>query len=323
MRAITQDTYGSAEVLVPTEVDPPAVDADEVLVRVAAAGLDRGTWHVMTGRPLLARLFLGLRRPKQRVPGLDLAGTVVEVGAKVTQWRVGDQVHGIGKGSFAELAVADPAKLAPRPGGLSDEEAAVVPVSGLTAWQAVVREGRVEAGHRVLVTGASGGVGTYAVQVAVARGAHVTAVCSAAKSDLVRDLGAERVLDYATDDITDGSTTYDVVVDIAGNTPLARFRKVLAPRGRIVVVGSETDEAVFGGLGRGVRGALGSAVRRQKTVMFVASESGADLAELGPLLESGQVRPVVDRVYPLDEVPTAMRYLESGEVRGKVAIKVS
>jgi NADPH:quinone reductase-like Zn-dependent oxidoreductase len=322
MRAITQDTYGPVTVLVPAEVGRPAIADNEVLVRVAAAGLDRGTWHVMHGKPYLARLFLGVRRPKQRVPGLDLAGTVVEVGTAVTGHAVGDRVYGIGKGSFAEYAAADPAKLAPRPEGLSDEEAAVVPVSGLTAWQAVLQKGRVEAGHRVLVTGASGGVGTYAVQVAVAAGAEVTAVCSAGKADLVRSLGAARVLDYAVDDVTDGSTTYDIVIDIAGNTSLRRLRRALAPRGRVVVVGGETDGAVLGGLQRPLWGALTSAFRRQKVVMFVASESGADLAEITPLLESRQVRPVVDRVFALDEVPDAMRHLESGAVRGKVAIKL-
>lgn len=323
MRAITQDAYGPVEVLRPTELERPTIADDEVLVQVSAAGMDRGTWHVMHGKPYLARLALGLRRPKARVPGLDLCGTVVEVGAEVTGRTVGEAVYGIGKGSFAEYAAADPAKLAPRPEGLSDDQTAVVPISCLTAWQAVTRAGRVEAGQRVLVTGASGGVGTFAVQVATALGAEVTAVCSAAKADLVRSLGATRVLDYAVDDLADGSATYDVIIDVAGNTTLRRLRRALAPRGRVVIVGGESGTAVVGGLGRPIWGALTSPLRRQKVVMFISAESGADLAEITPLLESGQVRPVVDRVFSLDEVPDAMRHLESGAARGKIAIKVS
>lgn len=324
MRAITQDQYGSADVLASAELPRPEVADDQVLVEVTAAGMDRGTWHILHGKPYAARLALGLRRPRRRVPGLDLAGTIVEVGADVTGWSVGEAVFGVGIGSFAEYAAAKPSKLARRPSGLSVEEAAVVPISGLTAWQAVTNAGQVSAGQRVLVTGASGGVGTYAVQVAVAVGAEVTAVCSAAKADLVRSLGATRVLDYRRDELTDGSTTYDVIIDIAGSTPLRRLRRVLAPRGRIVVVGGESaGTALMGGLGRPIWGALTSAFRRQKVVMFMASESGADLDEMTPLLESGAVRPVVDRVFALDEVPAAMRHLESGAVRGKIAIKVS
>jgi NADPH:quinone reductase-like Zn-dependent oxidoreductase len=323
MRAITQDGYGGTEVLVPSEVERPTIEADEVLVRVAAAGLDRGTWHVMHGTPYLARLGLGLRRPRARVPGLDVAGTVVEVGERVTGLAIGDRVHGIARGSFAELAPAKAAKLTAAPVGLSDEEAAVVPVSGLTAWQAVARHGRVAEGQRVLVTGASGGVGTFAVQLAAAAGAEVTAVCSATKADLARSLGATRVLDYRVHDLTAVTTPYDVVVDIAGNTPIRSLRRIVAPRGRIVVVGGETDGRLLGGFQRPVWAALTSPLRRQKVVMVVASESGADLAELTPLLESGRVRPVVDRAFGLAEVPEAMRYLESGAVRGKVAITVS
>ena len=253
MRAISQDTYGEVEVLQLGDLPRPTITATEVLVEVAAAGLDRGTWHVMRGKPYLARLALGLRRPRARVPGLDLAGTIAEVGAEVTGWAVGDDVYGIGRGSFAEYAVADPAKLSRRPAGLSDEEAAVVPVSGLTAWQAVTRAGRVQAGQRVLVTGASGGVGTYAVQVAAALGAEVTGVCSASKAELVRSLGATHVLDYAADDVL-AHGPYDVIIDIAGNPSNKRLRRALTPRGRAVIVGGETGGALAGGLGRPIRG---------------------------------------------------------------------
>lgn len=322
MRAITQDTYGPVEVLKPADLPRPVIGPDEVLVEVAAAGLDRGTWHVMHGKPYLARLALGLRRPRARVPGLDLAGTVVEVGDKVTAWSVGDEVYGIAKGSFAEYAAALSRKLSRRPAGLSDAQAAVVPVSGLTAWQAVTRAGRVQPGHQVLVTGASGGVGTYAVQVAVAAGAEVTAVCSGAKADLVRSLGATHVLDYATDDLTTGSRRYDVIVDIAGNTPLKGLRQVLAPRGRIVIVGGETGSAFAGGLGRPIGGALTSLFRKQKVVMFLATENGDDLVPITELIESGQLTPVLDTTYPLEKAADAMAHLESGRTRGKIALSV-
>ena len=322
MRAITQDAYGPLEVLEPTDLPRPVVAPDEVLVEVAAAGLDRGTWHVMHGKPYLARLALGLRRPRARVPGLDLAGTIVEVGDAVTAWSVGDVVYGIGKGSFAEYTAANPAKLARRPAGLTDEQAAVVPVSGLTAWQAVTRAGRAEPGHRVLVTGASGGVGTYAVQVAVALGAEVTAVCSAGKADLVRSLGATHVLDYATDDLADGTRQYDVIVDIAGNTPLKRLRRTLTPRGRVVIVGGETGGVIAGGLGRPIWGALTSLLRRQKVIMFLSKETGTDLVPITDLIESGRLTPVLDTAYPLEKAADAMAHLESGRTRGKIAISV-
>lgn len=326
MRAITQDAYGPSEVFTACDLPRPVITPDEVLVEVSAAGLDRGTWHVMHGKPYLARLALGLRRPKARVPGLDLVGTVVEVGERVgetsTAWAVGDEVYGIGKGSFAEYAAADPAKLSRRPAGLTDEQAAVVPVSGLTAWQAVTRAGRVEPGHRVLVTGASGGVGTYAVQVAVALGAEVTAVCSVGKADLVRSLGAAHVLDYATDDLADGTRHYDVIIDIAGNTSLKRLRRALTPHGRVVIVGGESGSAIAGGLGRPIWGALTSLVRRQKVVMFVSKESGADLAPITDLIESGRVTPAVDTVFALEKATDAMAHLESGRTRGKIAIAV-
>lgn len=322
MRAITQDTYGPLEVLKPADLPRPVIAPGEVLVEVAAAGLDRGTWHVMHGKPYLARLALGLRRPRARVPGLDLVGTIVELGDTVTGWSVGDEVYGIGKGSFAEYAAADPGKLSRRPAGLTDEQAAVVPVSGITAWQAVTGVGKVEPGQRVLVTGASGGVGTYAVQVAVALGAEVTAVCSAGKADLVRSLGAAHVLDYAIDDLADGARQYDVIVDIAGNTSLKRLRRALTPRGTVVIVGGETGSAFAGGLGRPIWGALTSPFRPQKVVMFLSKESGADLAPITDLIESGRVTPVLDTAFPLEKAADAMAYLESGRTRGKIAISV-
>ena len=238
MQAIVQDHYGSTEQLRLAEVPDPVAGPGEVLVRVGAAGVDRGTWHVMTGRPLAARLALGLRTPKDRTLGRDVAGTVEALGEGVTGYAVGDAVYGTARGSFAELAVVPLTRLARRPANLSVEEAAAVPVSALTALQAL-RAGGVEAGDRVLVIGASGGVGSYAVQLAVDLGAHVTGVCGPAKADLVRSLGAERVVDHTTTPLESLGERFDVVLDIAGHRPVRVLRRLLTERGRLVVVGSE------------------------------------------------------------------------------------
>jgi NADPH:quinone reductase-like Zn-dependent oxidoreductase len=322
MRAIAQEAYGDAEVL--RLVDRPlprAVRDDEGLVRVHAAGLDRGTWHLMTGTPYAVRLVTGLRRPRQPVPGLDLAGTVVEVGAAVTRFAPGDEVYGIGTGTFAEYAVAKEAKLASRPAGLTHRQAATVPVSAITALQAVTDLAGVRAGQRVLVTGASGGVGSYAVQIAVAAGAEVTGVASAAKADLVRSLGAAHVLDYATDDFAALADRYDVIIDIAGNASLSRLRRALTPTGTAVLVGGE-DAGRLLGMGRQLRALVVSLFSRQRLTMRVPKESAADLERLTALIDAGQVKPSVGATYPLADAAEAMRQLVAGQVRGKVAIAV-
>src|SRR3954469_15318715 len=239
MRAVVQDGYGTSDVLRVAEVARPTVGPREVLVEVRAAGLDRGTWHLMQGKPRLLRLVFGLRSPKQPVIGRDVAGTVVEVGAEVTAFAVGDEVFGVAPGSVAEYAVAREDKLARRPANVTWEQAAAVPVSGGTALQAVVDAGRVAAGQKVLVIGASGGVGSYAVQLATSAGAEVTGVASAAKADLVRALGADHVLDYAADDFADGTAQYDLILDIAGLSELSRLRRALTPTGTLVLVGGE------------------------------------------------------------------------------------
>jgi NADPH:quinone reductase-like Zn-dependent oxidoreductase len=318
---VVQDGYGGSEVLRVAERPAPRPGPGEVLLRVHAAGLDRGTWHLMTGRPYLMRLAFGVRRPRNPVLGRDVAGTVLEVGAGVTRWSPGDEVYGIAPGSFAELAVAKAGKLAPRPRGLSFEQAAVVPVSGLTAQQAVTLAG-VRPGDRVLVLGASGGVGSYAVQLARHAGAEVTGVASAAKLDAVRALGAHHVLDYATTDFADGSTRYDVVLDIGGSPRVSRLRRALTPTGTAVIVGGEAGDQLTGGMGRVLWGRLVSLVGRQRVTNFVNRESGTDLERLTPLLESGAVTPAVDRVLPLADARAAMRLMEAGEVRGKVAVSV-
>src|SRR3954454_4606532 len=256
MRAITQNVFGSAEVLHLEDIDRPVIAKDELLLQVRAAGLDRGTWHFMAGQPYLFRLMgAGLRRPKNPVPGLDVAGTVVETGADVTRFEVGDDVFGIGKGSFAEYARAREDKLAHKPPSLTFDQAAVVSISGLTALQSLRDVGRVEPGQRVLIVGASGGVGTYAVQIAKASGAEVTGVCSSAKLDLVRSLGADVVIDYTQTDLAASGVRYDVVLDIGGDRPVRTLRRVLTPDGTLVIVGGEGGGRWLG-MGRQLRAAL-------------------------------------------------------------------
>ncbi|MER1997375.1 MAG: NAD(P)-dependent alcohol dehydrogenase [Arthrobacter sp.] len=325
MQAVVQDGYGGPEVLRLQSVPLPQVTDDEVLVEVHAAGLARGTWHVMTGTPYLLRLFVGLHSPRRPVAGLNLAGVVVTAGKKATRFKPGDRVYGIGKGSFAGYAAAPEHKLAPMPAGLDFEQAASVPVSGLTALQAVTDVAKVSSGQRVLVTGASGGVGSLAVQLAVAAGADVTGVCSAAKAGFVRDLGAHLVLDYRSKDYAESEDTYDAVIDIAGNPSLARLRRALKPGGTAALVGGEEGGRLTGGMiERQITGGLLSVLdrdhRRFRTVL--AKESGAELERLGGLLESGAVVPRIDSRFPLAEAPAAMNRLVSGEMEGSVILTV-
>ncbi len=323
MSAVVQDGYGTSDVLRLARVARPEIGPREVLIGVRAAGLDRGTWHLMQGKPRLLRLVFGLRAPKQPVIGRDVAGTVVEVGSEVTAFGVGDDVFGVAPGSVAEYAVAREDKLARRPVNLTWEQAAVVPISGGTALQAVIDVGAVAAGQRVLVIGASGGVGSYAVQLAKSAGAEVTAVASRAKLDLVRTLGADHVLDYARDDVADGVQQYDLIIDIAGLTDLARLRRALTPAGILVLVGGEGGGDWTGGtLGRQIRARLTSLFGRQRLTSVIAKERGSDYQRLAVLLESHQVIPALERAYPLAQAADAMRRLEAGTVRGKVAITV-
>jgi NADPH:quinone reductase-like Zn-dependent oxidoreductase len=320
MEAVVQDAYGTVDVLRRARIDRPEIADDEVLVRVHAAGLDRGTWHVMAGRPYLMRIIgFGFRRPKNRVAGLDVAGTVVAVGPAVTQFAVGDDVYGIAKGSYAEYAAALEEKLAIKPVNLTFEQAAVVPVSASTALQAL-DAGEAEAGQKVLILGASGGVGTYAVQLAKALGAEVTGVSSTKKLDLVRTLGADHVLDYTRDDFADGDHQYDLILDIGGNPSLSRLRRALTHTGTAVLVGGEEGGNVTGGFGRSLRAPLVSMFVRQRLTMLASKEHGSFFERLTPFIEAGRVTPSIDRTYPLDEVPRAMRHLIDGNVRGKVAI---
>jgi len=323
MRAIVQDAYGSSDVLRSAEIDRPEVAANEVLVEVVAAGMDRGTWHSMAGKPYLMRIMgFGFRRPKNRVPGLDVSGTVVAVGSEVTRFKPGDEVFGMSRGAFAEYASVQEDKLARKPPNLSFEQAAVVPISGGTAIQGLCDSGHIEAGQTVLVIGASGGVGTYAVQLAKAYGAEVTGVSSPAKVDLVRSIGADHVLDYTRDDYLDGSEKYDLILDIGGNNSLSRIRRALAPKGTLVIVGGEEGGNVTGGFGRQIRALVLSLFVGQRLTMLASKERHTDLEALSPLLENGQVTPVLDRNYSLAEVPAAMKHLEAGLARGKIAITI-
>jgi NADPH:quinone reductase-like Zn-dependent oxidoreductase len=321
MRAVIQDRYGSSEVLRLARVARPVIAHHEVLILVHAAGLDRGTEHLMTGKPYVMRLGFGLRRPKNPVPGRDVAGTVVEVGSSVTRFAAGDEVYGIAAGSFAEYARAREDKLARKPVNLSFAQASIVPISGGTALRALVDVGRVQAGQSVLVLGASGGVGTYAVQLGKAFGAQVTAVCSTAKLDLVRSLGADRVIDYSRADFADGTERYDLILDIGGSSSVRRLRRALAPQGTVVFVGGENSGSLTG-MGRQLRGILMSPFLRQRLALLIAKERATDIERLTDLIEAGTVIPSLDRSYPLDETPRAMQLLENGQVRGKVAITV-
>lgn len=318
MRAVVQDRYGTVARWRVDQVPVPLPGDGEVLVHVAAAGIDRGTWHVMTGRPYIARPALGMRRPRVRVPGLDLAGTVVAVGPGVSRIGVGDAVAGIGRGSLAQYAVAREDKLSHRPDDLTAPEAAVVPVSGLTAIQALDATS-VGTGSRVLVLGASGGVGSWTVQLAVDAGAEVTGVCSAAKAGFVTSLGATRVLDYAATDLT-AESGYDAVIDIAGHRPLSVLRRLVVAGGTVVVVGSETGGRWTGGIGRSVRAAMLSPFVRERLVMLISTEHHRGVDRILERLSTGAVRAPLDRTFPLERAADAMRLLESGQVRGKVAV---
>jgi len=323
VRAIVQDTYGSAEVLAFEDIDRPEVADGEVLVRVHAAGVDRGVWHQMTGLPYPVRLAgYGFRAPKTRVPGSDLAGVVEAVGHAVTGFRAGDEVFGIGNGAFAEYAPVLESKLAPRPANLTFEQAAAVPVSGLTALQGLRDHGSVEEGQSVLIVGASGGVGTFAVQLAKAFGAEVTGVCSTAKVEMVRTIGADHVIDYTREDFAAGEQGFDLILDIGGNASLSRLRRALAPKGTLVIVGGETGGRWFGGYDRQLRAVLLSRFVGENLRTFICSENADDLLVLKELIEAGEITPVIDRAYPLPEAAEAIRYLEQGRARGKVVITV-
>ncbi len=323
MQAIVQDRYGGPDVLELRTIDRPAIAADEVLIEVHAAGVDRGVWHLMTGQPYLIRIAgFGVRKPKNPVLGLDVAGRVVAVGDEVTRFRVDDEVFGIGKGSYAQYAAADQNKLAHKPAKATFEQVAVSAVSGITALEALTDVGRVEAGQKVLIVGASGGVGTYAVQLGAALGAEITGVCGPGMSDTVLSIGADRVIDYTQDDFVDDDSRYDLILDIGGRNSIPRLRSVLAQSGTLVIVGGEGGNRLTGGVGRQLRAMMVSPFIRQRLTTFISSEHYENIERLAAHIHSGDVVPAIGRRYALDEVPGAMGDLEACESSGKSVIVV-
>ena len=323
MKAIAYEDYGSADVLELREVAQPVVQEDDVLVRVHAASVNPIDWHFMRGTPLLMRAATGLRRPKVRHLGLDLAGRVEAVGKNVTQFRAGDEVFGAGKGTLAEYARASEKSLALKPAEVSFEQTAAVAVAGLTALQGLRDKGHIGAGQSVLINGAAGGVGTFAVQIARSFGADVTGVCSTRNVELVRSLGAGQVIDYTQEDFTRSGRRYDLMLDMVGNHSLAERRRALTPGGTLVLVGGSSENPWLGPLADLLKAVLLSPFVSQRLAPLLTRPSREDLVFLQGLLAAGKVTPVIDRTYPLSEVPEAIAYLEAGHARGKVVISVA
>jgi NADPH:quinone reductase-like Zn-dependent oxidoreductase len=321
MRAIVQDKYGSPDVLELREVDNAVVTDDEVLVRVRAAAVNIGDWHLVRGIPYVMRTVSGLRGPKRGIPGLDLAGQVEAVGSSVKQFRPGDEVFGWCRGAFAEYACASENNLLPKPANLTFEQAAAVGDSAFTALAAVRDQGKVQPGHRVLVNGASGGVGTFAVQIAKSFRANVTGVCSTRNVDIVQSIGADRVIDYTKEDFTQTGQRYDVMLDLVGSRSLSDCRRTLTPRGTYVLVGVR-DLGRWFGLARQTKALLLSPFVRQQMRVFVVRHNKEDLAVLKELVEAGKVTPVIDRRYELSEAPEALRRQGGGHAQGKIVIAV-
>jgi NADPH:quinone reductase-like Zn-dependent oxidoreductase len=323
MRAIVQDKYGEepADVLRLTEINRPNVGDDDVLVRIHAAGVHIGDWHVMTGLPYMLRVVgFGFRAPKVRVRGMDVAGTVEAVGTNVTQFRAGDEVFGTCDGAFAEYASTQADTLALKPANLSFEQAAAVPTSGVAALQALRDAGGIKPGQQVLLVGASGGVGLFAVQIAKSFGAEVTGVCSTTKVDLVRSLGADHVIDYTQEDFTQNDQRYDLILDMGGNRSLSQLKRALRPGGTLVSVGSEQGNRWVGGRGWIQSMLLSRFVRSLRPL--ASDPNHADLQFLKELAETGEVTPVIDKTYPLSQAPDAVGYLRTGQARGKIVITV-
>jgi NADPH:quinone reductase-like Zn-dependent oxidoreductase len=322
MNAIVREIYGAPDVLELKEIERPVLDDDSVLVRVRAASINAYDWHMMRGSPYLVRMVAGLRKPKSSAMGMDVAGQVEAVGKNVTQFRSGDEVFGSRAGSLAEYVRGTSQSFAPKPAGLTFEQAAAVPMAASTALQGLRDKGQIKPGQRVLINGASGGVGTFAVQIAKAFGAHVTAVCSTRNVEQARSLGADEVIDYTREDFTRNAQRYDLILDVAASGSLSARLRVLEPNGTLVGVGSADGY----GMASLVAGLLETAVRsrfgKQKIPFFLSKNSKEALVVLKELIEAGKVRPVIDRTYPLSETADAIRYLEKGHAQGKVVITV-
>jgi len=322
MKAIVQNEYGDSSVLRLDEVPVPTLKNDDVLVEVRATSLHIGDWHLMAGLPLLVRPAIGLKRPRQRIRGMDVAGIVHSVGPAVTAFAVGDEVFGVVEAGLAQYAVASVDKIVRKPAGLTFEQAAAIPTSAATALHAVRDVGRIQSGQEVLVIGAAGGVGIYATQLAKAFGGRVTGVCSTAKLDLVRSLGAQAVVDYTKSDVTILGKRYDLIIDTAGNRSVASLRRILTSTGTLVIVGGEGGGRLAGTLSRQLVAPLRGVGSKQSFRGLVSVTKAADLVTLSELVEAGQLAPVIDEVYPLAQASAAMKRLETSAAVGKLVIAV-
>jgi NADPH:quinone reductase-like Zn-dependent oxidoreductase len=325
MRAVVAESYGPPSALIISETAQPDMQPGRILVSVHASSLNPLDWHGITGQPWLVRLPRNLRRRSSPVCGTDFAGVVTAVADDVTQWRVGDRVFGAAGGAWAEVVVAKAGSLSRIPSGATFEEAASIPIAGVSALQALRDKGRVCSGQRVLINGASGGVGTFAVQIARHMGAHVTAVCSTRNVEVVRGLGADRVVDYSSEQVTDVAAIegrFDVIIDSVGNHSLAACRRMLSPRGVYVVVGGPKRNRAFGPIGRMIRAVVRFSIARQSAAPFLAKVNKNDLDELGKLLASGAIRPVLSRTIKLEDIPTALDELSGGHTQGKIVVRV-
>ena len=324
MKAIVQDRFGPPDVLRLADTGLPEAGPGDVLIRVHAAALNPADWHILRGDPRIARLMgLGLTRPKARVAGIDVAGVVEAAGANVRGLRIGDQVLGFCRGAFAEYACAGADLVVPKPVALTFEQAAAVPVAATTALRGIRDVGQVTAGQRVLVNGAGGGVGTYAVQIAAALGAEVTGVCSTRNAGLVRSIGAAHVIDYTTADFTGGRTRYDVILDNVSSLPLSRLRGALTPNGTLVLNGGGSPGHVFGPVAGIARAVVANAFVSQRLRPLPSQQNREELLAVTGLIEDGKLTPVVDRTYPLADTAEGLRYVEQGHARGKAVVTVA
>jgi NADPH:quinone reductase-like Zn-dependent oxidoreductase len=322
MKAIVYHNYGSPDVLRYEDVEKPTPGVDDVLIKVRAASVNPLDWHFMRGTPYFVRGMAGLRKPKMGRLGVDVAGQVEAVGGNVSLFAPGDAVYGSCRGAFAEYACASGSSLVMKPENMTFEQAACVNVAALTALQALRDKGQIQPGQKVLINGAGGGVGTFAVQISKSFGAHVTGVCSTRNVDLVRSIGADRIVDYTLEDFTRGGQRYDVILDNVGNRSFSECRRVLNPEGTHIIVGGPSGRWMIGSLARALASLVMSRFVSQSLVMFLAKSNKEDLAIIRTLIESGQVTPVIDHCYSLSEVPEAIRYLETGHARGKVVVTV-
>jgi NADPH:quinone reductase-like Zn-dependent oxidoreductase len=325
MKAIVQDRFGPPDTLRMVDTEKPEIGSGDVLLKVHAAAVNPYDWHMLRGDPRVARLMggVGLTKPKARIAGVDVAGRVHDVGADVHGLRPGDEVFGFARGAFAEFAAADAALVVPKPAALSFEQVAALPMAAVTALHAIRDRGHVQPGQRVLVNGAAGGVGTFAVQIAAALGAEVTGVCSARNADMVRSLGATHVVDYASDDFTDGTIRFDLILDNVGNRSIRDLRRATTPTGIVIVNGGGSPGHIIGAVGSILRAAIVNLFVRQRITMVPTIWSREDLLAVTELVDTGTLRPVIDRTYPLADAAAGLRHVEAGHARGKVVITVA